>query len=244
VDFKGTVDKSLINQPVAVEIRDSEGNVILIRTVTPDSEGNFSLKFKVPQSAKAGEFDVTANVEFNGETLSDKKSVTVIASPVEESREQEKPKCGAGTIERDGVCVPAKQEKTSDTKSGGGCLVATATYGSELAPQVQLLRELRDNVVFRTNSGTAFMAIFNEFYYSFSPTIADWERQNPLFKETVKTAITPMLSTLSILNYAEIDSEQEMLGYGIGIILLNIGMYFAAPMVIIVKLGQLKSKRG
>ncbi|MGI0004408.1 MAG: hypothetical protein ACREAX_03825, partial [Candidatus Nitrosotenuis sp.] len=71
----------------------------------------------------------------------------------------------------------------------------------------------------------------------------DWERQNPAFKEIVKTAITPMLSTLSILNYVDIDSEQEMLGYGIGIILLNIGMYFVAPAIVIVKVKGLISKR-
>ena len=119
-----------------------------------------------------------------------------------------------------------------------GCLIATATYGTELSPQVQLLREVRDNVLFGTNSGTAFMMGFNEFYYSFSPVIADWERQSPLFKETVKLTITPMLSTMSILNHANIHSEQQMLGYGIGVILLNIGMYFAAPAIIIVKIQQ------
>ena len=31
----------------------------------------------------------------------------------------------------------------------------------------------------------------------------------------------------------DIDSESEMLGYGIGVILLNIGMYFVAPAVLI-----------
>lgn len=126
----------------------------------------------------------------------------------------------------------------ADCQSFGGCLVATAAFGTELSPQVQLLREVRDNVLFSTGSGTAFMAGFNNVYYAFSPAVADLERQNPLFKEVVKTTITPMLSTLSILNYANIDSEQEMLGYGIGIILLNIGMYFVAPTIIIVKLRQ------
>jgi len=117
-------------------------------------------------------------------------------------------------------------------------LIATATYGTELAPQVQMLREIRDNVLFNTASGTTFMAGFNDFYYAFSPTISDWERQSPLFKEIVKTTITPMLSTMSILNYANIHSEQQMLGYGIGIILLNIGMYFIVPAIVIVKVRE------
>jgi peptidyl-prolyl cis-trans isomerase B (cyclophilin B) len=117
----------------------------------------------------------------------------------------------------------------------GQCAIATAAFGTELAPQVQLLREIRDNVLFSTSSGTSFMAGFNSVYYAFSPTVADWERQSPAFKELVKVTIIPMLSTLSILNYVDVDSESEMLGYGIGIILLNIGMYFVAPAIIILK---------
>lgn len=128
------------------------------------------------------------------------------------------------------------EDNPLDTSEGGGCLIATAAFDSELAPQVQQLRELRDNTLLQTESGTKFLKGFNTLYYSFSPSIADLERQNPLFKETVKLTITPMLSSLSILNYVEIDSESELLGYGIGIILLNVGMYFAAPAVIIHKL--------
>lgn len=67
-------------------------------------------------------------------------------------------------------------------ESGGGCLIATATYGTELAPQVQMLREIRDNSLIQTQSGKNFMNGFNAFYYSFSPAIADLERENPIFK--------------------------------------------------------------
>jgi len=119
--------------------------------------------------------------------------------------------------------------------SGGGCLIATATFGSEMAPQVQFLREIRDNTVLQTESGTSFMVGFNQFYYSFSPAIADYERENPAFKEAVKLTLTPLLTSLTLLQYADIDSESEMLGYGIGVILLNIGMYFVAPAVLIMK---------
>ena len=128
-------------------------------------------------------------------------------------------------------------KSTSESKStdGGGCLIATATFGSELAPQVQQLRELRDNKLLQTESGTSFMNTFNDFYYSFSPTIADYERENPIFREVVRLAITPMISSLSILNYVDMDSEAKVLGYGISLILLNIGMYLVAPLVVIKK---------
>jgi hypothetical protein len=136
--------------------------------------------------------------------------------------------------------IMAEKPSPPDTKSG--CLIATAAFGTELAPQVQILREIRNNVLLDTNSGTAFMASFNEFYYTFSPAIADLERQSPMFKETVKMTIMPLLSTLSILNYVDINSESEMLGYGIGIILLNVGMYFGIPALVIAKLYMRKSE--
>jgi len=118
---------------------------------------------------------------------------------------------------------------------GGGCLIATATYGSELAPEVQKLRELRDNSLLGTESGTSFMGIFNDVYYSFSPIIADYERENPVFKEMVKVAITPMITSLSILNYVDMDSEESVLGYGISLILLNVGMYVGIPVIAIMR---------
>ena len=123
-----------------------------------------------------------------------------------------------------------------NTEEGGGCLIATAAFGSEMAPQVQFLREIRDSTVLQTESGTSFMTGFNQFYYSFSPVIADYERENPAFKEVVKLTLTPLLTSLTLLQYADIDSESDMLGYGIGIILLNIGMYFIAPAVLITKI--------
>ena len=125
---------------------------------------------------------------------------------------------------------------TMDKYNGGGCLIATAAFGSELAPQVQLLREIRDDIVLQTKSGSIFMTGFNQFYYSFSPAVADYERENTTFKEAVKLTLTPLLTSLTLLQYADIDSESEMLGYGIGIILLNIGMYFAVPAVLVTKI--------
>ena len=128
------------------------------------------------------------------------------------------------------------------SSEGGGCLIATAAYGSEMAPQVQFLREIRDNTVMTTQSGTTFMTGFNQFYYSFSPAVADYERENPVFKEAVKVTLTPLLTSLTLLNYVDVDTEEEMLGYGIGIILLNVGMYFVLPAAIILQIKKWKSK--
>ena len=125
------------------------------------------------------------------------------------------------------VGVVATQESSEE---GGGCLIATAAYGSEMAPQVQLLREIRDNQLMNTEAGKSFMGTFNEMYYSFSPYIADYERENPMFKEIVKAGLTPMLSSLAIMENA--NSESEVLGFGLSVIALNLGMYIAAPAII------------
>ena len=228
VELTGKVGAGLEGQPVAIEIQDAEGNVILIRTVTSDINGEFTLKFKVPSNIKPGELNIITNVELDGQSFSETKSVEAVTEPIAETELI----CGTGTIMKDGICVV----DTSKSSKGGGCLIATATFGSELAPQVQQLRELRDNQLLNTESGSAFMESFNDFYYSFSPIIADYERENPIFKEMVKIAITPMITSLSILNYVDMDSEIEVLGYGISLILLNVGMYVGVPIFAIMRL--------
>jgi len=131
------------------------------------------------------------------------------------------------------VVVQLPAEDVSENE-GGGCLIATATYGSELAPQVQKLRELRDSNLLQTESGTAFMKSFNDFYYSFSPQIADYERENSVFREGVKLTITPLISSLSILNHVDMETDAEVLGYGMSLILLNVGMYVGIPSMVFV----------
>lgn len=140
-----------------------------------------------------------------------------------------------GEVFLKGNCISSSDPAASTNPGnprGGGCLIATATYGSEMSTEVQQLRELRDNQLLNTESGTAFMGMFNDIYYTFSPTIADMEREHPMFKEAVKIAITPMISTLSLMENA--DSESEVLGMGLSVIALNLGMYLAVPAAVIV----------
>ncbi len=201
------------NFPVALEVKDASGKTILIRTVQTDSEGRFDLSFKAPSDAATGSLQVVATTNVAGQTITQTESVSLTEKPA-----------STGT-------------------SGGGCLIATATFGSELAPQVQMLREIRDNKVLTTESGTSFMESFNQFYYSFSPAIADLERQNPVFKEVVRITIIPMLASLSLLNIVDINSDAEMLGFGIGIISLNVGMYFVGPTLAGISLKKYMTKK-
>ena len=240
---------------VTIVITAPNGNLVTVLQISPSSDGNYSDSFTAGGMISAeGDYTVKAKWGAQSNQTTFKYGGSSGAPVVEEEvpeptqtevvdeepevdeepvMESSQPVCGPGTVLKNNVCVAEQQ-------SGGGCLIATAAFGSEMAPQVQFLREIRDNTVLQTQSGSTFMTGFNQFYYSFSPAIADYERENPAFKETVKIAITPMLTSLAILNYVDIDSEEEMLGYGIGIILLNIGMYFIAPAVVIFKIRKRK----
>jgi peptide/nickel transport system substrate-binding protein len=77
-----------------------------------------------------------------------------------------------------------------------GCLIATAAFGSELTPQVQYLRNFREHYILSTVSGSAFMNAFNTIYYSFSPQVADYERQEPWLQTTVKAGLYPLFGIL------------------------------------------------
>ena len=136
--------------------------------------------------------------------------------------------CGPGAVVRDEKCVGyglATAKRTED------CLIATASYGSEMAPQVQMLREVRDNVLRSTYSGALFMDAFNSVYYSFSPQVAQLENEHPIFREAVKAFITPMISTLSVMTLASENSESEVIFFGVSAIGLIVGMYIAAPVI-------------
>ena len=138
--------------------------------------------------------------------------------------------CGPGATVVDEKCVGyglATAKRTED------CLIATASYGSELSPQVQMLREIRDNILLSTYSGTLFMDGFNSIYYSFSPQVAQMENENPVFREAVKTFITPMISTLSVMTLANEGSESEVVFFGVSTIGLIVGMYIVTPVIVV-----------
>jgi len=249
--------------PVTLMVINSEGNIVSIDQLNLDSNNEFTTTIVAggPLWKSGGDYTVKANygaqkaettfnyaggsgsiaapppppeptpvpepvIEEPVPVIEEPEPIAIV-EPEPEPEPEPQALCGEGTVMKDGKCV-------AEQKEGGGCLIATAAFGSEMAPQVQFLREIRDNTVMNTQSGTTFMTGFNQFYYSFSPYVADYERENPVFKEAVKVTLTPMLTSLTLLNYVQVDTEEEMLGYGIGIILLNIGMYFVAPAAAII----------
>jgi len=119
--------------------------------------------------------------------------------------------------------------------SPGACLIATATFDSPLAPQVQQLREFRENTIYSTRSGTQFMTAFNAWYYSFSPTVAGFIDDHPLTKPPMRVILTPLLGILSLSQsfYAlSINPEIAVIitGFVAGTL---IGMVYAFPVLFV-----------
>ena len=182
----------------------------------------------IEQSRYFSELEIAESLEEAKVGVLDPTPAQVLRNNTEEKSE--------GIVEEQVEETTKQNEVQEVTEDGGGCLIATAAFGSELSTQVQMLREVRDTQIMNTQVGAMFLSVFNQFYYSFSPTIADMERHSPAFKEFVKITITPLLTTLSLLNHLDINSEEEMIGWGIGILSLNAGFYFGIPFFVAIKL--------
>jgi len=86
--------------------------------------------------------------------------------------------------------------------ASSGCLIATATYGSELSLEVQSLRRFRDTRILPTFAGGQFMAVFDSFYYSFSPKVAEYISRSGTARSVLKILLYPLIKILSLAELA------------------------------------------
>ena len=135
-------------------------------------------------------------------------------------------------IQLDEIPKPDTQQDEA-AEPGGGCLIATAAYGTELAPAVQRLREAREGLA-GTGPGAAFLSAFNHAYYAFSPAVADLERQSPELRSLVRVASVPMIHALGIVSPAQTDAQ--FVALGALALLAGAGMYAGAPAALVVAL--------
>lgn len=84
------------------------------------------------------------------------------------------------------------------TMAVSGCLIATATYGSELSPEVQFLRDFRDNQILQTFAGSNFMYAFNAWYYSYSPTVANYISAHESVRTAMRYVLYPLIGILHL----------------------------------------------
>ncbi len=101
---------------------------------------------------------------------------------------------------------------------GGGCFIATAAFGSPLAPQVQLLREIRDTYLLPYGPGRAAV----QAYYAASPPIADVIRRSGALRAIVRLGLTP------IVGWAAIGLWSPLIGVGIVVVPVIAGVVLFA----------------
>jgi hypothetical protein len=88
------------------------------------------------------------------------------------------------------VLIPLDRTPSTDGGGGGGgCFIATAAYGSELAPEVQFLQGIRDKVLRQTRWGREFFDQLWQRYYRISPPIAEAMYRDPNLRKVVGWSI-------------------------------------------------------
>jgi len=116
------------------------------------------------------------------------------------------------------------------------CIVATATYGSELAPEVQFLRGFRDGTVMSTFAGSEFMKVFNAWYYSFSPYIAQFIASNTFARAVMKALLYPLIGILHLAatTYNALSFSHELAVVMAGLVASAlIGVVYFSPLAIL-----------
>jgi len=135
------------------------------------------------------------------------------------------------------------------TTTARRCIIASAAYGSDLAPPVQYLRDFRDQETLNTFAGAQFMKAFNAFYYSFSPALAEFISTTSPTLALTRALISPLIVSLQIgQTLAGIlmpQSDGKILMAGL-ISSSLIGLLYASPILAVsaVKTGEERRRRG
>jgi streptogramin lyase len=160
-------------------------------TITVQSLGVFSSPVQLTGSGMPGGmalvFDPNPVRPYIGGTATSTATINLSGAPQ-----------GTYTLTISGSDGTLTRSTTLTVQVTGGCLIATATYGSELSDEVQLLRNFRDKSILTTRTGSGFMIAFDAWYYSFSPVVAAFIREHPTVRTVVKLALYPLIGILRI----------------------------------------------
>jgi len=77
-----------------------------------------------------------------------------------------------------------------------GCIIATAAYGSEMAPEVAYMRHVRDVMIGSSEVGRLLVSGWNAFYYSWSPPIAQFIESHDAVKPIFRVLLLPLVGII------------------------------------------------
>ena len=215
VDARNDGQQTATNPAIVATLYDKDGNVVAIGEAVAESGG------RVTDMSPAQDAGFSIVVAERLQTYKAAKYSLVADSDQYLSDVMTYKAAGLGS-----------SAQTGNGTSTSGCLIATAAFGSELAPQVQQLRDFRDGLALNTMAGSSFMQVFNAWYYSFSPAVADYERDASWLKNTVQVAIYPLLGILDLSTavYGLLGFSDEVAIVGAGLTASSlIGLVYFAP---------------
>lgn len=189
VSISGAVHDSqstaLSGVTVSIQVNGPGNKLVHVQLVYSDQSGGYSDSFLLPAASDAGQYTVFISATksgYNNGQVQTQFSVSISSTTTSTSQT-------TSTSSSSTATVPLPK-----------CLIATAAYGSELAPEVTLLRNFRDQEILRTSAGDSFMQVFNAFYYSFSPQVASYISTNNDLRTVTRIILSPLVGILYLSN--------------------------------------------
>jgi hypothetical protein len=122
------------------------------------------------------------------------------------------------------------------------CVIATAAYGSELAPEVVYMRHVRDDLIGSSSLGKTLVTGFNEFYYSWSPALADWIGESAFLRAAFRILLLPlvMIAHVAALVFTSTacaagqTDAASLLGF-LAAAIMTVTVYVLLPVMVVVR---------
>jgi hypothetical protein len=202
---------------ISIQVNDPANNLFYVQLALASQSGGYSDHFTLPINAVLGLYTI---------------NVTASQTGYADGNSQAKFSVSAATAS---TSSSTSSSGTSSTVSK--CLIVTATYGSELAPEVALLRNFRDLDILRTSAGESFMLVFNAFYYSFSPGAASYIASHTYVKAAMKIVLYPLIGTfyLSKFVFDALSLNGEIAAVTSGVVAsLALGAIYVGPLLTVI----------
>lgn len=167
----------VVGAAVSIEVNEPP---VYVQLVSSNQSGTYSNQFVLSDMFSQGNYTVFVSAHEGNFTATQHTQFAVL------------PKATSNTSAISSSSISPTQQTTPPSQ----CFIATATYGSEVAPEVTLLRNFRDTEILQTLAGENFMLAFNAFYYSFSPRVASYISSNAALRGSMKVLLYPLIGIL------------------------------------------------
>ena len=202
----------IVGAAVSIEVNEPP---IYVQLVSSDQSGSYSDQFALSDVFPQGQYTIYVTAHKGNFTAAQQTQFSVLSQT---------------------TSTTASSSSISQTTPPSQCFIATATYGSELSPEVSLLRNLRDKKITTTSAGRSFMLAFNSFYYSFSPQVASVIASNTVLRPAAKILLYPLIGILYVSDriFTTLSFNGELAVTAAGVFAaIGIGSIYVGPIVMV-----------